>query len=200
MNTLIVDSNRKNREKELGRYCKLISLFSKYEVVRDENISEDFEANGFDAIILTGSSSRVVKGEYFDGYMKFLKRVTKEDIAVFGICYGHEILAKIFGGKVGEAGRFIKKKYDEEPEIVHVLDEDDIFSGMEKEIRVAESHSDQVLKEGVDKAGFKILAKSADCGVEAIKHKEKTIYGTQFHPEKSNEVGKKIMENFYKHT
>jgi GMP synthase (glutamine-hydrolysing) len=199
MNTLIVDSNRKNREEELGRYCKLISLFSKYEVVRDENISEDFDVNDFDAIILTGSSSRVVKGEYFDGYMKFLKMVTKENIAVFGICYGHEILAKIFGGKVGEAGRFIKKRYDKEPEVIHILDEDNIFSGMGTEIKVAESHYDQVLKEELDKAGFKILANSDDCEVEAIKHKEKTIYGTQFHPERSSEVGRKIMENFYEH-
>jgi GMP synthase (glutamine-hydrolysing) len=60
-----------------------------------------------------------------------------------------------------------------------------------------------VLKETLDVAGFKLLAESASCPVEAVKHKTKLLFGVQFHPERTtirNEThpeGAKIIENFY---
>jgi GMP synthase (glutamine-hydrolysing) len=45
---------------------------------------------------------------------------------------------------------------------------------------------------------FILLARSRSYDVEAMKHREKDIYGVQFHPETSNEPGRKIAHNFLK--
>ncbi len=47
--------------------------------------------------------------------------------------------------------------------------------------------------------GFDLLARSAHCGIEAMKHRERCLYGVQFHPEAYEEPfehGRKILENF----
>ena len=48
-------------------------------------------------------------------------------------------------------------------------------------------------------AGFDLLAGSAHCGIEAMKHRERCLYGVQFHPERYEapfEHGRKLLENF----
>jgi len=45
--------------------------------------------------------------------------------------------------------------------------------------------------------GFKILAVSDNCGIQAARHIEKPYYGVQFHPEVNNtEHGEEILRNF----
>jgi GMP synthase (glutamine-hydrolysing) len=71
-------------------------------------------------------------------------------------------------------------------------------------IPLSESHYDYVLKESLDKAGMKLLADSASCEVEAVKHKSKPFYGVQFHPERtsvksvSHQEGHRVIGNFYR--
>ena len=49
-----------------------------------------------------------------------------------------------------------------------------------------------------------LLADSASCEVEAVKHKSKPFYGVQFHPERinvkseSHPEGHKVIENFFR--
>ena len=40
------------------------------------------------------------------------------------------------------------------------------------------------------------IAESTTCKIEMIEHKFKKIFGIQFHPEVSNEIGKEIIEQF----
>ncbi len=47
--------------------------------------------------------------------------------------------------------------------------------------------------------GFVGLAKSGHCRIEAMRHKERTLYGVQFHPEAYEDPffhGRKLLENF----
>ena len=47
--------------------------------------------------------------------------------------------------------------------------------------------------------GFELLASSDHCRIEAMRHKHKPLYGTQFHPEAYDEPflhGKRLLENF----
>ncbi len=76
------------------------------------------------------------------------------------------------------------------------MDENDIFKGLGTQLDVWASHKDEITKLPPD---FKILATSTICDVEAIKHKNKPLYGIQFHPEVHHTPnGPKVFDNFYK--
>jgi len=69
------------------------------------------------------------------------------------------------------------------------------LKGFGESANVWASHKDEVTK---PPKNFEILASSSICGVEAMKHETKPIYGIQFHPEVHHtEKGGKIFENFY---
>ena len=61
---------------------------------------------------------------------------------------------------------------------------------------VWESHNDEVTVLPKD---FEILGKSENCEIQAMQHKEKQLYGLQFHPEvEHTEYGELIFKNFVK--
>ena len=62
--------------------------------------------------------------------------------------------------------------------LINIISKDIIFKN-NKKIKIYESHSWKIAEIPED---FIILAKSKD-SIEIIKHKEKEIYGFQFHPE-----------------
>jgi len=107
---------------------------------------------------------------------------------ILGICVGLQLMALHCGGKAGPS---------RVPEYglarIKVVEEDDLFRGLPKELLVWESHNDEV-KEA---PGFLVLAVSDNCGVQAVKHLRKLFYGVQFHPEVNNtEHGEDILRNF----
>ncbi len=115
--------------------------------------------------------------------------VEELDIPILGICLGHQIIAKAYGGEIGAAGiesyALIK---------INILNENEILMGFGESADVWASHKDEVTK---PPKNFEVLASSTICGVEAMKHKTKPIYGIQFHPEVHHtENGGKIFENF----
>ena len=76
------------------------------------------------------------------------------------------------------------------------MEEDDIFKEIPQNIKIARYHS-----LAGDKATLpdclKVIAETADGEIMAIKHKERDIYGFQFHPESVlTEYGKQMLENF----
>ena len=116
--------------------------------------------------------------------------VNEMDCPILGICLGHQIIAEAYGGEIGAAGieSYAKIKLE-------IIDENDILKGFGKTADVWASHKDEVIK---PPENFKVLASSQICGVEAMKHESKPIYGIQFHPEVHHtENGAKIFENFY---
>ena len=134
-------------------------------------------------LILGGGPSIERAGNCFE-YVKEL------DYPILGICLGHQIIAKAYGGEVGSAGMESYAKIE-----ITIKEENDIFKGLGDTMKVWTSHKDEVttLPEG-----FKLLATSPICEIEAMKHETKPLYGIQFHPEVHHtENGPKLLENFY---
>jgi len=199
MKTLIINCYRKSPDKSIENYCKLVGKFNLYDIVYDKDIKEDFKTDNYNAIIISGSEDHISKGKYFKDFLKFLKQVT---IPVLGICYGHQIIAKSFGVEIIHGKKMIKmpcpENSNDQGEKVHIIDKDKIFIGLDNKIDVFESHQEYVDPKYLEKFDFKILAKSNSCPVEAFKHLKRPLYGVQFHVERSGEIGKKIISNFYK--
>lgn len=138
-----------------------------------------------------------VKGIILSGGPDIEKAENCIDIAlnaklpVLGICLGHQLISKAYGGEVSraESEEYANTK-------IYVKKENDLFKGVPEEFTAWASHKDEVKK--VPEC-FEILAYSDICEIEAIKHKEKPVYGVQFHPEVSHtEYGSEILKNFCK--
>lgn len=114
------------------------------------------------------------------------------DVApLLGICYGMQLIAQLEGGGVTRAGR---REYGRAE--FEIQKPDTLFDGFESGecITVWASHGDHV---EVPPPGYEILARSANAPVGAFRHREKPIFGVQFHPEVQHTPrGSDIIANF----
>jgi len=126
-----------------------------------------------------------------------------------GLCAGHQILAHMFGSTLGHMRKLCEDDADHNPECypgqfkewgvypVRIVKQDPLFNGFEKVVQVQECHRGEVKELSPE---LELLASSDDCRVQAFKHRNKPIYGTQFHPESASANypnGFRILENFF---
>jgi GMP synthase (glutamine-hydrolysing) len=79
---------------------------------------------------------------------------------------------------------------------VDVLDDRDLLHGLDRRVDVYEHHTDEVTELP---PGFRVLASSAGCQVEAVAATDRGWWGTQFHPERWDDdhpAGRTVIENF----
>jgi len=145
--------------------------------------------DGVDGILLSGGSPRIGLESALGNCAEILD---KADFPILGICAGHQFMARHFGGcaepsKIPEFGKI---------ELTLLVEDNELFEGVPKKSIVWESHNDEVV--GLPK-GFKKIAESENCKIQAMAHKNKPLYGLQFHPEVENtEYGEQIFKNFIK--
>jgi GMP synthase (glutamine-hydrolysing) len=175
-----------------------VGKFSQFTVVPFRDITETYHIpDGIDAIVLSGSAARIVEPAYQNMFRNVANLIKTCNVPILGICYGHQLLCWAFGAKVGSLPQRVFNFFGE----IRVIEADGLFTGLGRQVLLSENHFDYVLKDGLAEAGFVLLADSASCEVEAIKHKTKPFYGVQFHPERTTErypEGQKVIENFYK--
>jgi len=83
---------------------------------------------------------------------------------------------------------------------VRKIKDDPLFDGLPENMLLPCYHYCEIKKLP---EGFEVIASSGHCEIEAIKHKSRPLYGTQFHPESYREDyqdGRIILENFAKIT
>ena len=166
------------RVREAGVYCE-IHPFS----VGDARI----DAMKPKAVILSGGPSSV----YAHGVPMIGQHVFEIGVPVLGICYGAQLSAHVLGGKV-EAADAREFGHAE----VEVTAAEGIFSRFEKGARlpVWMSHGDRIVELP---EGFVQIGTNPSTPACAVAHRERNIYGVQFHPEVTHtKDGKTIIESF----
>lgn len=111
----------------------------------------------------------------------------KDKVPIFGVCLGHQVIVRYFGGKVGHAPEPVHGKPSR---ITH--NGKGIFAGIENPLQAGRYHSLTALS----LPGC--LEKTAEFEglVMAVEHRELPIFGVQFHPESIlTPAGGKIIEN-----
>jgi GMP synthase (glutamine-hydrolysing) len=163
--------------REANVYCEIVPYH--------KNVSFEPELKG---IILSGSPFSVNEPNAPEVDIKGLS----SQRPVLGICYGAQLTAKYFGGRVErsekrEYGRAILKKESENTLMDHVPETSQVWM----------SHGDSILELP---ANAKVLATTSSIPVAAYSVDEpgcNPIFGLQFHPEVyHSEFGKKIIQNF----
>ncbi len=168
------------RVRELNIYSEIIP-YNKYPYGREAD--EDIIG-----VILSGSPLSVYDPEAF---RIDLERLFAAGIPVLGICYGAQLMAHTFGGKVEPAG---SREYGRAR--LNEIDADcPLFAGIAPGAQVWMSHGDTIT---ALPDGYKVAASTADVRYAAF-HAATAgrVWGVQFHPEVfHSECGMKLLENF----
>ena len=167
------------RIREFGVFSEIIS----HKKIKANKITIDIKG-----IVLSGGPLNVYENKKF----KFDKKILELNIPILGICFGHQILSKVLGGKVKQAKQ---REFGlaEVKKISKSLLTNNFFDKKNKS-KVWMSHADQVVK--IPK-NFKKIASSKNSKFTIIENKVKNFYGVQFHPEVTHTInGKKILKNF----
>lgn len=163
--------------REANVYCEIIPYHKKIEFVP-----------GLKGIILSGSPCSV--NEENAPEVNVQELITK--VPVLGICYGAQLTAKQFGGRVEKSN---KREYGRA--VLQRKKDDVLFNDVDEKSQVWMSHADTILEMP---AGFELLATTENIPVAAYKKNSteaKPLYGVQFHPEVyHSKEGKKILKNF----
>ncbi len=152
-----------------------------------EPLSSDRELG---ALIVSGSQKMVAAGEVEPGLLELIKANRRP---LLGICYGHQVLATAFGALVRRDGR--KHLGDEE---VFLKKTQGLFSSFPPVFKMRQSHEEIVVRDPALEKNFLVTALNGSGRVEAIVHRELPLFGVQFHPEKSGEMGGRLLSNFLK--
>ena len=145
----------------------------------DVNISD---IQKFYSFILSGRRTNDRKMNAINS--KIIKHAVSEKKPLLGICYGAEILAITLGGTIKKSDKHVRGE-----ETVVVENKNEICDG---EMGVTESHKYEISQLGPE---IHSLASSKSCKYEIVKHNSLNIFGTQFHPEMSND-GQTMIEAF----
>jgi GMP synthase (glutamine-hydrolysing) len=170
----------------IARRVREIGVFS--EIVSHKKIKIKSIDNTIKGIILSGGPLNV----YQINKYSFDKKILQLNIPVLGICFGHQILSKLNGGKV-------KQSKHREFGLANIYKKNNSlltanFFKKNNTKKVWMSHADQVSK--IPK-NFKIVASSTNSKFAIVEDKIKKFYGIQFHPEVTHtENGKKLISNF----
>jgi GMP synthase (glutamine-hydrolysing) len=145
------------------------------------------EAFGPSGIILSGGPASVLD----EGSPDVDPAVLELDVPILGICYGLQLLVKRLGGRVESAD-------DREYGRAHLhVDVSDPLLGEPDATGdrvVWMSHGDRVLELP---PGFEVVARSGNSPFAAVRHRDRPIWGVQFHPEVVHtEGGSEILQRF----
>jgi len=166
------------RIRELGVFSEIIS----HKKIKSKNI--DVSIKG---IILSGGPLNVYQIKKYS----FDKKIIQKKLPILGICFGHQILSKINGGKVKQSKHrefgltnIFKKRSS-------LLTKNFFKKNFTK---VWMSHADQVSKLPKN---FKVIASSQNSKFAIVADELKNFYGVQFHPEVTHtDNGKILLKNF----
>ena len=167
------------RIRELGVFSEIIS----HKKIKHKDIN-----NYTKGIILSGGPLNV----YEINKYSFDKKIIQSGVPILGICFGHQILSKLNGGKVKQSKHreFGLANINKKKESLLIKN----FFNNKTTNKVWMSHADQVSKLPKN---FNVIASSQNSKFAIIENKIKRFYGVQFHPEVTHtENGKKLISNF----
>jgi GMP synthase (glutamine-hydrolysing) len=162
-----------------------VKEIAEYELVNYTEIPPLEDLSRYEAIVISGVPLHYPFSSVEDRlpYFQWVKEI---DLPVLGICLGHQIVGKLFGSTV------IQNTEAENGDVlVQVKGDDSLFTGLPAQVNTRMLHRASITLPD----SFILLGSSPDCNNVIMKHKTRSIYGLQFHPEMSKD-GPTLLSNF----
>ncbi len=174
-----------------GQYSQLIArrirehkVYAAIESFRNISVREIVE-RGYRGVVMTGGPNSVNDPDspHFD------LALLDAGIPVLGICYGAQLMARMAGGSVAEAGA-----EGEYGRTKLTAGEDELLRGIPQESVCWMSHRDRI--DSIP-SGFRVTARTPQCPVAVMSDGDRKLYAVQFHPEVTHtEYGGSMLSNF----
>jgi len=111
---------------------------------------------------------------------------------ILGVCLGHQAIGEVFGARLEN----LSDVFHGVATSCHILADDPLFSGLDRDITVGRYHSWVVAREQLPSC-LEVTAESDEGQVMALRHRELNVRGIQFHPESVlTPDGKKMLQNW----
>ena len=191
---ILIINNSIDDQFNLLSFKKILAAVSK--LVGKENIIVNngeyinqilYDSYDFKGIILSGSELRINEKIYVDTIVNNILPLVVTDIPILGICFGHQLLAKLYQGKVNSLSKLTQGN-----KIVK-FSKSKLFEGISSPQLYYFNHYDYISKVPY---GFRVIANTSYNRIAAIQHTKYNIFGIQFHPEFNDSLGLLIYKNF----
>jgi GMP synthase (glutamine-hydrolysing) len=142
----------------------------------------------FTHVILTGSKTSILDSSpWVLKLMDYVRRAADRKVPTLGVCYGHQLIARAYGGD-----QFVRRSPTPEFGWVEVRQTRDnpILDGLPKSFYSFQFHFEDVT---APPPGFVATAESPRCAVQAYYVEGKPLFGVQFHPERNLEEGQQSI-------
>ncbi|MFE3071603.1 aminodeoxychorismate synthase component I [Streptomyces sp. NPDC059247] len=184
MRTLLID-NYDSFTYNLFQYIGEATGRSPVVVTHDADWSR-LRLDDFDAIVVSPGPGRPDRAKDF-GISR--RAIADSGLPVLGVCLGHQGIAQLFGGTVSLAP---EPMHGRASEVRHTGE--GVFKGIPSPFTAVRYHS---LAATDLPAELEPLAWSDDGVVMGLRHREKPLWGVQFHPESiGSDFGREIIANF----
>ena len=111
---------------------------------------------------------------------------------ILGVCLGHQAIGEVFGAKLEN----LSDVFHGVATPCHIVADDPIFSGLERDITIGRYHSWVVSREDLPDC-LEVTAESDEGQIMALRHRELNVRGIQFHPESVlTPDGRKMLQNW----
>jgi len=144
----------------------------------------EFPVEEYDAYVISGADGFTEKHVWVRLVRKFVEELIEAGHPILGVCFGNQLLGRIYGYEIVE----------KEPEIgwcdIELTEEglnDPLFEGLPASFAVFQHHKKFVECEGG------VLARNEN-GVQAVRYAE-NVWGMQFHAEETPESGVEFLRN-----
>ena len=140
----------------------------------------------FAGILISGSAASLADPEpasWMDEACELVVRAHDAGVPVLGVCFGHQLIGRAFGGKVIANPR----GFEIGTEVVELTEEgraDRLFDGVPKALRANLTHYDVVVD---PPERMRTLARNDQTDIQALAVSEH-IRGVQFHPEITGDI------------
>lgn len=170
----------------------LVDYFNQLGVVcdvkRNTIMPSELSLNIYEAAVLSPGPGNPQKA----GNLMEIIKVMDDSLPILGICLGHQALGEYYGAQLKHALKPMHGKVS----AIQKLENDEILEEFPDHWDVVRYHS--LVLEGLERTDLVPLAQSNEKELMVMKHRSKSIYGIQYHPEAVlTDYGLEILAKWY---